>query len=650
MKAGNKTKGIVGLFRSSFSLRLSLYILLITTFIFVITLVVTYRTASRHVQNEVVDHAQASLDNTILQINTILQDVETAVESISPMIGEMVQNADAMYDITHQLLTNNPGIVGSAIAFAPNFYTDKGEYFAPYSYRQGEEIACKQLGSESYDYHNMEWYSVPYESCAPYWSEPYYDIDGAEAFLATYSYPIRNDSGEIYAIFTADISIEQFAEQVRAIKPFPDVYNFMLSRQGAFLAHSRFEAIFTETIFENAIRFNEPQLIDIANRMIAMERGVCVYERNDTEYYVLYAPVANTGWSIAVACRYIDIFGGVYSLRDTIIAIFVIGAVLIVLLCHITIRRLTRPLKRLTAAAANIATGNFDNNTPRVSGRDEMRQLRDAFEEMRLSLINYIDELRSTTAQKERMASELRVARDIQLGMLPKDTSIAQHVASIELASHLVAAKEVGGDLYNYFVKDGKLYFIIGDVSGKGVPAAMLMAVICRMFRTVASAQASPADIMVLLNRVLAENNERNMFCTAFVGVLDIEEGTLNYANAGHNPPIIFGNDIEPQTLNIETNIALGVIDDFDFVGGQYHLNQGSHILLYTDGITEAQNACGKLYGEERLLEFLAHRHEQQPCNVVNALFEEIGNYGQGCEQSDDIAILDIKLTYNKDE
>lgn len=650
MKAADRTKGAKGLFRSSFSLRLSLYILLVTTSIFVVTLILTYRTASRHVQDEVVGHAQLSLDNTILQINTILQDIETAVENTSPLITDMVQDADAMYDITRQLLTNNHGIVGSAIAFVPGFYADKGIYFAPYSYREGNDIACKQLGSESYDYRDMEWYSMPFDSGTPHWSEPYYDMGGAEAFLATYSYPIRNDAGEIFAIFTADISIAQFAEQVKAIKPFPDVYNFMLSRQGAFLAHSRYEAILSETIFENAARFNEPQLVDIANRMISMERGVCVYERNGIEYYVLYAPVANTGWSIAVACPYVDIFGGVYSLRDTIIIIFVIGIILIVALCYATIRRLTRPLKRLTAAASEIARGNFDNSTPEVRGKDEMRQLRDAFEEMRTSLISYIDELRSTTAQKERMASELRVARDIQLGMLPKNQSVAKHTSSIELASHLVAAKEVGGDLYNYFVKDGKLYFIMGDVSGKGVPAAMLMAVMCHMFRTIASTQASPAGIMAILNGALAENNEANMFCTAFVGVLDIESGTLNYANAGHNPPMIFGNGIEPHALNIETNIPLGVIGDFSFVGGEYRLTQGSHILLYTDGVTEAQNTDGELYGEERLLALLAHRHEQQPHDVVATLFEEIGNFGRGCEQSDDIAILDIKRINGNDE
>lgn len=634
--------------RGSFSLRLSLYILLVTVAIFVATIIISYRAAREYMQEEVVKHAQVALDNTILQISTMLQEVETAVESTTVMVADVTDDAEAMYPITEQLLLNNPTIVGSAIAFVPNYYAEKGIYYAPYTYWQGDMLCSKQLGSEEYHYHDMEWYSVPMSCGKPCWSEPYYDVGGGDALLATYSYPLRNTKGDIYAIFTADISIEQFAKGVKDIKTYPGAYNFMISRSGAFLAHSRHEALTSETVFENAIRFNEPQLAVLANRMVAAERGVSLYRRDGTDYYVLYAPVDTTGWSIAIACPYVDVFRGIYELRNAMVAVFGIGILLIVTLCYATIRRLTRPLKRLTHSASEIATGHFDMTIPEVRGRDEMRQLRDSFEHMRVSLRGYIDELRTTTEQKERMVADLRIARDIQLGMLPKDETLDEYGATLALASRLLAAKEVGGDLYNYFVKEGKLYFIVGDVSGKGVPAALIMAVICRMFRTVASIKSSPTDILSMLNRTLVENNDSSMFCTAFVGILNLESGVLSYANAGHNPPILYGGHTTSQVLVTDTNIPLGIMEEFTFIGGEYTMARGTHCLVYTDGVTEATNGESELFGEERLLSFVTHRGEQSPNEVVDALMAELRNYSLGCEQSDDIAILDIKLMTTK--
>lgn len=625
-------------------MRLSLYILLITTAIFLVALVVTFRAARHEVQSEVVDRTEVALDNTILRIGTILQEIETSIASSAVLVAEAAHDAEEMYAITEQVVSANPNIVGSAIAFKPHYYSHKGLRYAPYTYRNGTTIESKQLGTDDYDYFAMEWYSVPMSYGLPYWSEPYHDLGGVDKLIATYSYPLCDDAGQIYAIFTADISIESFAEEVKALKPYPGAYNFMLSRRGSFLAHSRHEALTSETVFENAVRFNEPKLAELANRMIALERGISIYMRDGVEYYVLYAPVANTGWSIAVACPYTDIFSSIYELRDRVVTIFVVGIILIVSLCYIAIRRLTQPLKRLTLSAREIAAGHFNSPTPEVKSRDEMRQLRDSFENMRTSLIAYIDELQTTTAQKERMASDLRVAHDIQLGMLPREDCVANYRTSVDLASCLIPAKEIGGDLYNYFVEDRKLYFIVGDVSGKGVPAALVMAVVCRMFRTVASVGRTPSVIMSMLNRVLAENNDSLMFVTAFVGILDLESGVLQYANAGHNPPIICDVDAQLYYLATEQNIALGIIDDYAYAEGECNLKRGSHLVVYTDGVTEATDSDGALYGEERLKALLSQCSTESPSKVVDIIVKELQAFGRGAEQSDDITILDIEL------
>ena len=639
----NSIKEVVKrVFTSSFSLRLSLYILLATTSIFLLAFIVAYRTARQQVENEIVDHAQVALDNTILQISTILHEVETTVASTSLLVEEHLSIPEEVGDIPRKLLEENQHIIGSTIAFEPNFYTDKGVYFAPYAYREGADITTKQLGSEEYPYHTMAWYAAAKSDGVARWCEPYNDRGGAEMLITTYSYPLRDATGEVYAILTADISIERFAEEVKAIRPYPDAYNFMISRHGAFLAHSRHEALLNETIFDNAKRFKEAKLTELAIRMTNLERGVCLYNRDNTEYYVLYAPVQNTGWSIAVVCPYVNIFSGIYDLRNTIIAIFVLGITLIVILSYFTIRRLTHPLNRLTKSAEEIASGNFEMTTPKVNSRDEMRRLRDAFEDMRMSLITYIDELRTTTALKERMESDLRIAREIQLGMLPKDSEIT--TTGIDIASRLIPAREVGGDLYNFFVRDGKLYFIVGDVSGKGVPAALLMSVICRMFRSIAQADITPAAIMSMLNNTLAEGNDSNMFCTAFIGILDIASGTMTYCNAGHNPPMIYGESHKAKMIAADSNIPLGVISNFDFSNEELHIERGAKLFVYTDGITEAMNTSNELYGDERLINILNNNTQLSSQQVAETILEDILSFSRGCIQNDDITLLCIEL------
>ena len=186
-----RTRGITtqgsGLFRGSFSLRLSLYILLVTTVIFVVTLVVTFRAARREVQSEVINRTEIALDNTILRIGTILQEIETTIAGSATMVAEAADDVEEMYAIVEQVVRSNNNIVGSAIAFIPHYYSHKGLYFAPYAYRNGVSIESKQLGGEDYDYFAMEWYSVPMNYGLPYWSEPYHDLGGADTLIATYS-------------------------------------------------------------------------------------------------------------------------------------------------------------------------------------------------------------------------------------------------------------------------------------------------------------------------------------------------------------------------------------------------------------------------------------------------------------------------------
>ena len=624
----------------SFSLRMSLYILMVSGSVFVFAFWGYFQQARQSVSSEAVEQAQVKLNNAILQIDNVLNSVETAVENLSWLIPEKLELPDYMYELTQQVLRSNPYVVGSAIAFEPGYYVEKGVLFSPYSYRTDEGIKSKQLGSEDYEYHYMEWYQIPKLLGKPYWSEPYYDNGGANMVMTTYSFPLYDAEGDMYAVFTADISLEWFAKKVNEVQLYPNSYNYMIGRGGTFLVSDRAEAILNESFFARPLLEGDKGMLEAGHRMINGESGMTRFNRDGEEYYLFFAPVTKTGWCVLVASMYGDIFAGIDGLRNWVINIIVWGILLLAGFCYFTVRRLTEPLVRFAGSANEIAKGNFDTDLPVIKSKDEMKILHGSFETMQKSLVDYIDELQKTTANKERIESELRIARSIQMGMVPKIFPPFPERNDVDLYAKLIPAKEVGGDLYDFFIEGNKFYFIIGDVSGKGVPASLVMAVTCRLFRTVAAHFQTPAEIVTALNDALAESNESNMFCTFFIGILDLCDGHLQYCNAGHNAPVIISPSCEVKFMEVVPNLPLGLFGGFPYEGQECDIAKGTSIFLYTDGVTEAENNAKALYSDERLLNLLDKQRNSMPQTIVDILLADIDKHVNGAEQSDDITIM----------
>lgn len=626
--------------KTSFSLRMSLYILIASATIFILTFLISFHQSNEMVKEEAIKHAQVSLEKTVLEIDKVLNSVETAVQNISWLVANNLDEPEYMYTLTRQMLLSNPHVVGSAIAFEPAYYPEKGVLYCPYSFRQGPELKGKQLGTEDYEYHYMEWYQVPKLLNKPYWSEPYYDDGGADIVMTTYSCPLYDNEGKLYAIFTADLSLEWFTERVENVRPYPNSLNLMISRGGSFLVHWRKEALLNETVFVSDVSANGVDLKEVGYRMINGERGMTSFNREGEEFYMFYAPVESAGWSVSVACPYADIFAGLDGMKRTVMIIFIIGLLLLTGFCYFTIKRLTEPLTRFAHSAKEIAHGNFAVSLPTIQSKDEMKTLHDSFEYMQHSLVTYMEELKQTTASKERIESELRIAREIQMGMVPKIFPPFPERDDVDLYASLVPAKEVGGDLYDFFIEGDKFYFIVGDVSGKGVPASLVMAVTCRLFRTVASHFHTPAEIVTALNDTLSENNESNMFCTFFLGILDLQTGEMKYCNAGHNAPVVMHASGKVEYMDVLPNLPLGLFGGFPYEDQKCMLSKGDSLFLYTDGVTEAENVEKELYSDEHLLEFLASYQGEDPKNVVEGVMEDIHRHAIGAEQSDDITVM----------
>ena len=263
--------------------------------------------------------------------------------------------------------------------------------------------------------------------------------------------------------------------------------------------------------------------------------------------------------------------------------------------------------------------------------KDTHDQLKEAYEQLEL-----------TTTAKERMESELRIARNIQMSMVP---SAFPEIEGLDMYASMTPAKEVGGDLYNYIILDDKLYFCIGDVSGKGVPASLFMAIATRGFRTLALTGRTPAEIATRLNYELTENNEEGMFVTMFICRLDLKLRRLEYCNAGHNPPLIGNADGQYSFLDVVPNAPIGLWPGLEYGGEEIEYLSDRKMLLYTDGLNEAENRLQEQYGDERIVELLTSLSASSCRDIVEALKADTDRFRDGAEPNDDLTLLAFSFT-----
>ena len=266
-------------------------------------------------------------------------------------------------------------------------------------------------------------------------------------------------------------------------------------------------------------------------------------------------------------------------------------------------------------------------------------------------LENAYGQLEETTKAKERIESELRIARDIQMSMVPRNFNIFQQHSGVDLYASMKPAKEVGGDLYDFFMQNNKLFLCIGDVSGKGVPASMTMAVAVNLFHNYAKEGFPPEYTATRLNDTLAADNESGMFVTMFIAEIDLTTGQMKYCNAGHNPPIIIDPPLtsdgpcRPSFAEVESNAPIGLWPDLEFVGESIDNLRGRTLFLYTDGLNEAENSFQEQFGDKRLLSFFQSRSNEDCQQIVSQMNAAVSYFVGDAEPSDDLTMLCLKIS-----
>ena len=271
-----------------------------------------------------------------------------------------------------------------------------------------------------------------------------------------------------------------------------------------------------------------------------------------------------------------------------------------------------------------------------INRRKHTRRLSDAHEKLKKAY----DKLEETTAVKERIESELRIARDIQMSMLP---NMFPDYPGLDIYGSMTPAKEVGGDLYGYYLVDNKLYFCLGDVSGKGVPASLFMAQTTRLFRTLAAQLMMPAEMATRMNAALSENNDQGMFVTMFIGLVDLKTGRMDFCNCGHNPPVV-GAGSNVHFLEMEPNAPIGLWPELEFQGEVFDDIRNIPFFFYTDGLNEAENLSNDQFTEEHMMSILQNGNFGSAKAVVNFMRNEVEKFRNGAEPNDDLTMLCLKL------
>lgn len=631
------------IYSHSFATKLSIYVLSFTLVVFTSVMALFYYYSREKITDDAIEHAHGALTNIATQISGELRIVESTLKQSTWIVEKNLSHPDSLRNIIMPIVSGNNLVVGSGIAFVPEYFKEKGKYFMPYASAetsQSQDIKYQVLGGTSYDYPCMDWYLIPKLSKQSYWSEPYYDTGGGNTIMSTYALPLCDKQGEVYAIFTANISLTHFTDIVNQLKPYASSYTFLLSRNGSYLTHPNLEKIMNETIFSDAYGAQDDQKEQIGHEMLAGNTGTTEFSDARQGSFAFYTSIPNSGWSVCTVCSSQVILNQLDSTLHRIIYIFLAGMLILLPLLYHIIHRLVRPLRAFSQSARSIATGRFDVTLPEVRSKNEIKDLRDSLVYMQHSLSTYVSELQTTTAAKERIESELSIAHEIQMGMIPKIFPPYPDRNDIDLHAVLQPAKEVGGDLYDFFIDNEHLYFVIGDVSGKGVPASLFMAIARSLFRTLAQQFDSPAKIMTHMNRSISEKNDSSMFITLFIGILDLKTGHLRFCNAGHNPPIIMPANGAPHFLKAKIQVFVGVLEDMEYTEEEMVLEKDSQLFLYTDGVTEAENVSKELYGEEQLMKTLAQVPKHRVREIVDTVVESVSNHVQQAEASDDLTIL----------
>ena len=567
-------------------------------------------------------------------------------DDVASTLGKRKMTKAELDTFLLQSLTNArnlvPQIVAVVLAYEPGMgpETPKGEFMRLARFTENE---IKLVTGGHYD--DKEWYYSTRDGKTSRWQEPFIGEFVPEP-IAVYTVPIfqKNNKGEevLAGVLAIDMSIDFLKDEISSIPVSNSGYAIITSAKNVAVAYPKSiaqgkrnrEIVVKEIRGNSQVNFDR-QTRDSSGLFLGTVAG-------GEESAIYYTTIKANNWTFMVVWPIEKYLKDQSSMRKLFLVLAIGGYIIILIIILLISFRVAKPLKELAIAARKLGRGNFNVTIPQITGRDEISEFAGAFSNMLTELKDHIERQKDM----KRIERELDLARNVQLSMLPgseqdENSDDDRH----ELAPFLLPAKEVGGDFYDFFkIDNDHLCVVIGDVSGKGVAAALFMMVARIILRTTTKNLKSIVDAFNRTNFALAKRNKLNMFVTVWAGIIDLRTGHIDFASAGHNPPAVRHSDGSVEFIKSKAGLVMAAMEETIYKPQTYDLKKGDTLFLYTDGVTEATNTNDVLFGDSRLLATLKMGGERSTADTCTLVKKEIDNFVQDAPQFDDITMLAIKF------
>lgn len=568
----------------------ALAIILLAGLLIELVSLVQYNYAHNLLEQELDMRAENELTLKSVRVKGMLRSHESLVDNYIWSIQRQIDRPENINGILHRLVSTNKDVMSCFVAFVPDYYPNHGRLFEPCALRRGDSIVSEQLAGDNHDYTQREFYLEAVGNNSSAWSDPYLDALASGKHVTTYAKPLTDTSGKVVGTFGIDLSTQGIIDTLNTKHNYPSTFFLLLTEDGRLISQPDSSHTQQSDVAAVVKMIND----STCRRKFSSTGKSKIITFNDKENgkgYAYYAFMrGKPHWQVVMVCYDNEVYGDLKKMRRNMLLLMLAGFSLLGFILY----RFNRNMRRLHVS----------------------------------------------NLSRERTDSELRIAQNIQSEMLPS-YDIAR--PDVDVSGKQITALEVGGDLYDFFIRDEKLYFCIGDVSGKGVPSSLIMAVVHSHFRSLGQHESSPLHIMQTINEVACEGNRTNMFVTLFIGVLDLPTGKLRYCNAGHDAPLLIDHGVKPLPVN--ANLPLGIFSDVKYTQQEIDLSNNAALFLYTDGLTEASDANHALYGLERIIDTAMLCLEQgvnAPQQLMEAMKAKADQFTAGAPQADDLTMLAV--------
>ena len=573
------------------------------------------------------------------QMNTEIAELEKNALDLAVM-GEIYYQKGKQPEVgeffTKQILKNYPNSMGNGIWFEPyKISKDQKAVCIHALWENGKIDMLPSCVRGDYNYFERNWYAEIIKDLKAgkkiSWTRPYKSSE-VEFLMTTVGVGLY-DQEELVGIAMVDWQMDTILKSILKIKPTPN--SFVLFADKDYIIAT------TENGINNTAVLGKP-LKTLEWYSGQLKEGMPFDYKGTT--YIPYIKQLNNGLFLIVNVPLFELFGAAIHHLIVLLSVLLISTLFIVGLLYWVLRRnINQPIQQLSQIAWKISQGDL-NKTIQLDEPSELAQLAKVFNKMKLDIKTQLMELASISSEKEKIESELAIAKTIQASSLPTDFP---KNTSFELVASMTPAREVGGDFYDFFpIDENHFAFIMADVSGKGITAALYMMSAKTAIKNILQAGYPLREAIAKANKTLCDNHARGMFVTAFIGILELTSGKVAYINAGHCPPLL-KNKNGYAYVNVVRNLVLGVTPTYQYELGHFTLKKNNRLFLYTDGVTEAQTKTEKLFGPKRLVQTL-NQNVLSLSDTITHVHKNIRRFTKGAAQSDDITMMILEFHQKK--